>query len=202
MTKAVWTVGTWLATAVVILGSASCGELTRQGTSPSYLIVQTMEASSGADPSTFGNPLQSDVVTVVEKVPTTFNDLARVQFSLGLKDPGPASSPVSPTQNNWITVDRYHVRYIRTDGHNIEGVDVPYAFDGGMAVTVSDTVTVSFNVVRHQAKQEAPLAALAASGIIISTIAEITFYGHDQTGRSVSTTANLTVNFGNFADPK
>ena len=202
MTKAVWTVGAWLTTVVVLLGSVSCGELTRQGTSPSYLIVQTMEASSGADPSTFGNPLLSDVVTVVNQVPTFFNDLARVQFTLGLKDPGPASSPVSPTQNNWITVDRYHVRFIRSDGHNIEGVDVPYAFDGGMAVTVSDTTTVSFQVVRHQAKLEAPLKALASNGIILSTIAEITFYGHDQTGREVSTVANLSVNFGNFADPQ
>jgi hypothetical protein len=202
MTKAVWTVGTWLTAAVIILGSVSCGTLTRQGTSPSYLIVQTMEASSGADPSTFGNPLLSDVVTIVNQVPTFFNDLARVQFSLGLKDPGPSSSPVSPTQNNWITVDRYHVQFIRADGHNIEGVDVPYAFDGGMAVTVSDTTTVSFQVVNHQAKLEAPLAALASNGIIFSTIAQITFYGHDQTGRGVSTTANLSVHFGNFADPQ
>ena len=202
MTKAVWTVGAWLATVVMILGSASCGELTRQGTSPSYLVVQTMEASSGADPGTFGNPLLSDVVTVVNQVPTFFNDLARVSFALGLKDPGPSSAPVSPTQNNWITVNRYHVRYIRADGHNIEGVDVPYAFDGGMAVTVSDTTTVSFQVVRHQAKLEAPLMALASNGIIVSTIAEITFYGHDQTGREVSTVANLSVNFGNFADPQ
>jgi hypothetical protein len=138
----------------------------------------------------------------VNQVPTIFNDLARVQFSLGLKDPGPSSAPVSPTQNNWITVDRYHVRYIRSDGHNIEGVDVPYAFDGGMGVTVSDTTTVSFQVVRHQAKIEAPLAALAVNGIIVSTIAEITFYGHDQTGREVATTTNLSVNFGNFADPQ
>jgi hypothetical protein len=202
MTKAVWAVGARLAIAGLILGTASCGTLTRQGTSPAYLIVQTMDASSGADPGTFGNPLLSDVVTVVNQVPTTFNDLARVQFSLGLKDPGSTSAPVSPTQNNWITVDRYHVRYIRSDGHNIEGVDVPYAFDGGMATTVSDTTTVSFQVVRHQAKMEAPLAALATNGVIVSTIAEITFYGHDQTGREVATTANLSVNFGNFADPQ
>ena len=202
MTKAVWTVGAWLTTAVMLLGSVSCGELTRQGTSPSYLIVQTMEAASGADPGTFGNPLLSDVVTVVNQVPTIFNDLARVQFTLGLKDPGAAATPVSPTQNNWITVDRYHVRFIRADGHNIEGVDVPYAFDGGMAVTVSDTTTVSFQVVNHQAKMEAPLAALATSGIIFTTIAEVTFYGHDQTGRAVATTANLAVYFGNFADPQ
>ena len=173
-----------------------------QGTSPSYLIVQLIEAAPGSDPSKFANPLLSDVVTVVDDVPTFFNDLARVTFALGLKDPGPSSSPVEPTQKNWLTVDRYHVRFVRADGHNIEGVDVPYAFDGGMAVTVSDDVTVAFQVVRHQAKLEAPLKALATNGLILSTIAEITVYGHDQTGRAVSTTANLSVNFGDFADSK
>ena len=93
------------------------------------------------------------------------------------------------------------MRYIRSDGHNIEGVDVPYAFDGGVTATVSDTTSVVFQIVRHQAKLEAPLAALATNGIIISTIAEITFYGHDQTGREVAATANFGVNFGDFADP-
>jgi len=29
----------------------------------------------------------------------------------------------------------------------------------------------------------------------------VTFYGHDQTGREVSVTAKILVNFGNFADP-
>jgi hypothetical protein len=202
MTKAVWTVGRWLLTAVMVLGSASCGDLTRQGTSPAYLVVEGIEGASGATPGTFGNPLLSDVVTLVGNNPTIFNDLARVTFVLGLKDPGSSSTPVNPTQNNWITVDRYHVRYIRSDGHNIEGVDVPYAFDAGMTVTVSDSSTVSLNVVRHQAKLEAPLAALAVNGIIVTTIAEITFYGHDQTGRGVTTKANLDVNFGNFADPQ
>jgi hypothetical protein len=54
--------------------------------------------------------------------------------------------------------------------------------------------------VRHQAKQEAPLAALATNPIIITTIAKVTFYGHDQTGRSASVTGNIEVAFGNFAD--
>jgi hypothetical protein len=201
MNKAVWGAGTRLATAAALILASACGTLTRQGTSPSYLIVQTLEAASGADDTTFGGVLLSDVVTVVDGNPTIFNDVARVQFTLGLKDPGPASSPVSPTQANWITLDRYHVRFIRSDGHNIEGVDVPYAFDGGLAGTVSDQTSVTFQMVRHQAKLEAPLAALATNGIIISTIAEITFYGHDQTGRDVATTATFSVNFGNFADP-
>ncbi len=61
-------------------------------------------------------------------------------------------------------------------------------FDGAMTFTVTAERTESFELVRHMAKEEAPLAALGASPVIILTIAEITFYGHDQTGRSVSTT--------------
>ncbi|SRR6266542_135775 len=203
MNKAVWSAGTRLAPAVVlVLASVSCGTLTRQGTSPAYLVIRSIEAAPGNDVTKFGSFLLSDVVTVVDGVPTIFNDVARVTFTLGLKDPGPASSPTVPTQNNWITVDRYHVRFIRSDGHNIEGVDVPYAFDGGLTATVADTVSAGFQIVRHNAKEEAPLAALQFSPVIISAIAEITFYGHDQTGRAVSATGNLGVNFGNFADPQ
>jgi hypothetical protein len=202
MTKAVWSAAPRLAVAVVlVLASVSCGKLTMQGTSSSYLIVDALEAASGADDTTFNGVLLSDVVTVVDGNPSVFNDLARVTFSLGLKDPGPASSPTSPTQANFISLDRYHVRFVRSDGRNAEGVDVPYAFDGGIAGTISAQTKIVFQIVRHQAKEEAPLRALATNGLIISTIAEITFYGHDQTGREVSTTANFSVNFGNFADP-
>lgn len=203
MTKAVWGAGIRLAGAVVlVLASVSCGTQTRQGTSSSYLIISTLEGASGADPGTFGTVLASDVITLKNGVSTFFADLGRVTFSLGLKDPGPSSSPTSPTQNNFITVNRYHVRYIRSDGHNTEGVDVPYAFDDSFTVTVNGDTTAGFTVVRNQAKQEAPLKALAVNNIVVSTIAEVTFYGHDQTGREVSAVGNIGVSFANFGDPQ
>lgn len=207
MTKAVWGVGVRfvgvLTVILLSLASWSCGQLTRQGTASSYLIVSSLEAASGADPNTFGGTLDSDVLTVVSGVPTVFSDPARVTFTLGLKDAGSASSPTAPTQKNWITVERYHVAYTRSDGRNTQGVDVPYAFDGAFTVTVpvGDTVA-NFTIVRHQAKEEAPLAALANGAVLISTIAEVTFYGHDQTGREVSVTGKMTVSFGNYGDPK
>jgi hypothetical protein len=203
MTKVVWGSGIRLAGTVVLAAAiSSCGDMTREGTASSYLIVQGIEAASGADPTSFGSGLASDVITVKDSVATVFNDPARVTFKLGLKDPGPSSSPVTPTQNNWITLSQYHVQYVRSDGHNIEGVDVPYAFDGGLAATVSGDTTVGFTVVRNQAKMEAPLAALATNPIVLSTIARVTFYGHDQTGREVSATGNVDVTFANFGDPK
>jgi hypothetical protein len=186
-----------------VLFSVSCGEMTRQGTASSYLTVEELEAASGAEPTEFSGDLASDVITVVDEVPTVFADTARVQFALRMKDPGPAGSPTTPTSANVITVDRYRVRFIRSDGRNEEGVDVPYAFDGAFSLTVSDTATAVFTLVRVQAKREPPLSGIAAgNGIRLSTIAQITFYGHDQTGREVITTANIGVNFGNWGDPQ
>lgn len=188
--------------AILAVTSVSCGELTRQGTASSYLIVDSLEAASGANNGAFAGDLESDVVTVVDGAGTVLQDLGRVTFSLGLKDPGPPGAPNSPSPNNTITVNRYRVRYIRSDGRNTPGADVPYAFDGAFTVTVSDRSSATFALVRAQAKAEAPLAALANNRVIISTIAEITFYGRDQTGRDVSTTARINVHFGNWADPE
>ena len=190
--------------------TASCGDVIRQGSGSSYLIVQQVEAASGAEPGTFGATLNSDVVTVVNNQPTIFDDVGRVRFSLGLKDAGGTDSPARPTSNNFITLTRYHVRYFRTDGRNktpqdcINGSctpDVPSAFDGAFTGTVSSDFSVGFQLVRHAAKEQAPLQALGINGTIISTICEITFYGADQTGHEVIATAQMSINFGNFGDP-
>lgn len=194
--------GTRIAAAILLAAaSASCGDLQRQGQASSYLIVNALEGARGSDPTTFSGNLPSDVVTVVNNVPTFFNDLGRVKLVLAMKDPGGVSSPTTPTTANFITVEQYHVHYIRADGHNTQGVDVPYDFDGGLTLTVgSGEVAGGFTIVRNIAKQEAPLKALAVNGVIISTVAEVTFYGHDQTGREVSATAKISIDFANYGD--
>jgi hypothetical protein len=184
------------------LASASCGTV-REGTGTSFLIVDAIEFSEIGDSQSFIANAISDVETVVDEVPTTFNDLARVTFRLGLKDPGPAGNPNGPTQNQWITINRYHVRYFRADGRNVQGVDVPYEFDGAFTVTVGSTNPQPvFTYVRHAAKNEAPLRALKTNGIIMTLIVEFTFYGQDQSGHEVSATARTSVEVGNFGDPE
>lgn len=171
---------------LLLLASVSCGELTREGTASSYLVITQLTTADG-------NELNSDVVS---DNGTIFEDAASVSFSLEMKDPaGPGPSTV-----NAITVDRYRVKFIRADGRNTEGIDVPYAFDGAFTVTVSGTATAGFTLVRAQAKAEAPLKALGTNPVVISTIAQITFYGHDQTGREVSVIGQLSVHFANWAD--
>jgi hypothetical protein len=187
-----------LAIVALTIAASSCGSAVRDGTGTSFLIITKLEASSGATPDEFGATLLSDVVTAGGVI----NDNGQVTFSLGLKDPGSADSPNKPTQNQSITIDRYRVRYIRADGRNTPGVDVPYAFDGAITLTVSGQGgSAGFLLVRHTAKREAPLAALANDFVKISTIAEITFYGHDLTGHEVSAVGHISIDFGNFADP-
>lgn len=197
MTKAVWgarlTLAGVLACAVV---TSSCGDQTLQGKAPSYLIITSLEGANGA-------PVQSDVVNTDPQTNalSVAGDVGQASFQLALKDPGPSSSPNTPTVNNAITLTQYHVQYVRSDGHNVEGVDVPFAFDGGLSVTVAGSATVSFTLVRVQAKEEAPLKALRFGGGegAITTIAQVTFFGHDQTGTEVSVSGNVEVTFSDFA---
>jgi hypothetical protein len=95
------------------------------------------------------------------------------------------------------------VEYRRTDNHNVQGVDVPYAFESGLTFSVppDGTVQVGFDIVKHTAKQEAPLKALASDSQIINTIADVTFYGKDMGGKSVTLKGSMGISFGNFADP-
>ena len=197
--KAVWGSGALIVGAIlIVLASTGCGEMTRLGDASSYLVMNLLEAAPGATPDDFGGTLLSDVITVVDDVPGVYNDIGAVTLSLAMKDP-----LIAPSSTNAITINRYRVRYIRSDGRNTPGVDVPYGFDGAMTMTVSGGgVTGTFEIVRHVAKLEAPLAALTINGVIISTLAEVTFYGHDQTGREVSVTGRMLIDFGNFADPE
>ena len=190
-----------MAVLTLAAASASCGSAVREGTGTSFLVIGSLEGASGAEPDAFGGLLQSDVVTVVNNRPTVFSDNGRVTFRLALKDPGPAGSPLEPTQNQAITVNRYRVRFVRSDGRNTPGVDVPYGFDGAFTLTVTGESQATFELVRHVAKAEAPLGALANNFTVISTVAEITFFGRDLTGHEVSVVGHLTVDFGNFADP-
>ena len=114
------------ATVALVAPIVNCTSRQNTGTSPSYLIVDSLVAASGAVPTTFSGTLSSDVVTKG----SIFADLAQVTLRVALKDPGSQTTPNQPTTMNFVTVTRYHVRFFRTDGRNTPGVDVPQAFDG------------------------------------------------------------------------
>lgn len=185
---------------------AGCGNV-HQGPSASIVRITELVAASGAKPDTFSGTLLSDSITVVKRnsvdTPTVFDDFGRVTMALALKDPGMPGITNVPSPLNTVTMTHYRVVYRRTDGHNIEGVDVPYAFDSGLTFTVpaDGTAQISFEIVRHTAKEEAPIRATQVSGQIINTIADVTFFGKDQAGNNVAVTGSIGINFGNFGDP-
>jgi hypothetical protein len=192
--------------------SAGCSEFTRQGHSPVQPVIVSLEAASGARPDQMGGTLQSDVITFVRTpepcsptnpCATIFNDVGQVTMRIVLKDPGSPTGAASPSALNQVTFTRYRVTYRRADGQNVEGVDVPHAFDSAITFTVPNdgAATAGFQLVRHSAKREAPLGPLASSADKISTIAEVTFYGHDQAGNDVIVSGTIGIDFGDFGDP-
>jgi hypothetical protein len=202
-TKAVWGSRVRLAAALagaVLLATtmSSCSKMIRTGQSPGYLIMTSLQGAPGLT-GTFGATLASDVLNFnpATGISSIASDRGQASLQLALKDPLGSS----PTDVNSITITQYHVEYIRSDGRSTQGVDVPFAFDGAVTVTVAGTAQVPFTLVRIQAKQEAPLQALAFSGgaNTITTIARVTFYGHDQNGREVSVTGNIEVDFSDWA---
>jgi len=178
------------------------------------LVIDSLVGIPGDSPSAKSNTMISDVETLVtEPEPqcstdrpcrTWLNDTGEATFSIFLKDPLTAGTATEPTVINNITLTQYHVEYRRSDGRNTQGVDVPYAFDSAVTVTIpaTGTATVAFDLVRHDAKKESPLISLICSATcppMISTIAEVTFYGRDQAGNTVSAKGTMGVTFGDIS---
>jgi hypothetical protein len=185
----------------IALASASCGEVATTGRAPVILIVDSLTASIGEE-TEFSGFLLSDVETKGSAV----NDNGRAVFRIALKNPGNVASPLAPSTLNEVTLNRYDVRYIRSDGRAVEGVDVPYGFSGGVTATINTTNggEAVFLLVRHSAKREPPLRNLIGGGgrQIMTMIAQVTFYGRDQAGNDVSAVGNITVTFADFGDPE
>ena len=186
-----------LAATICGLSITSCADLARTGRGPAYLIMERVEGASGGatSSSTFTASLESDVLVGG----LAYRDIGRASIRAEMKN---SLSTTAPTAISAITINRYRVRYRRTDGQNREGIDVPYGFDGGTTVTIAagSSGTVLFDLVRAQSKLEAPLRNLASGGglLILSTIAEVTFYGSDQAGNEVSISGTIDVRFADF----
>ena len=186
------------------MAAAGCG-VAEQGRAPVVIRIDSLEgASGGATTGTFGGYLHSDVQNVITvnnvQTPTRFSDVGRVTMTLVLRDPGSPGVANTPSELNAVTISHYRVVYRRTDGRNQQGVDVPYAFDSGMTITVSPTGQgqQTFDLVRVSAKFEAPLAALVVNGQALDVIADITFYGKDMHNNDVAATGSIGITFANY----
>ena len=197
--------------AALVTATASCGDVVRQGRAPVFLVIDSLQAASGKAPDELFSFLLSDVesdntsppCSTAAPCPTYFNDPGRVTLRTVPKDLGSPALPTVPTSNNEVTITRYRVSYRRADRPNggTPGVDVPFAFDGAATGTVPNggsQLSIGFQLVRHVAKRETPLIQLIVSPTVITTIADVTFYGQDRVGNAISVTGSIQIDFGNF----
>ena len=171
-------------------------------TTNTFVTVVSMDGQSATETTLEdGSDIFSDVCITTTENPFTcifINDNGVVVMAAQPKNVLAAASLV-----NDIVFTRYRVTFVRADGRNVPGVDVPYPFDGvaNFRVPVDSTeVTRVFLLVRHQAKLESPLKELTLGGgsLVISTLARVDFFGQDLSARQVQVTGFVNVTFGDF----
>ena len=158
------------------------------------LRVSSVEATAGGEGQggaflvsdvhdTKGGNFNDNVIVHVENIPKNSNVTSIGKF-------------------NDVMLERFEVRYVRSDGRSVEGVDVPYRITGDLSilVPVNGNAGASFVVVRHQAKDEPPLIMMTnlAGAQILTVFAEMTIYGHTVSGKAVQVTASMMITFGDF----
>src|SRR5580704_9115814 len=108
----------FLALSALAVAAGSCGDVVRQGRSPVFLIINSLQGVPGGPGG--GAPtsvLQSSVITIVTTplpcttttpCPTIFADSGTVSLSLALKDIGTTGTPNTPTTNNQVIITSYN----------------------------------------------------------------------------------------------
>lgn len=126
---------------------------------------------------------------------TIVNCLTVVALRNQLKNPTAVASAVEDVQ-----LSTYEVRYRRSDGRAVEGVDVPYRITGSLSafVPAAGTASVTVDLVRHAAKIEPPLINITDRAIV-TMLADITVYGATIAQQTVSASATTEVTFADFA---
>ena len=147
-----------------------------------------------------GAPLKSDVLTA----DGVFNDNADLAIAVRFKNPNVSITPQVPAA---VILERYEIKYRRSDGRGVEGQDVPFSISGnltaGFDVKTAGTDIISLEVVRVQAKLEPPLRNLQSNsggGIVVTMFADITRHGRTVSGQTVTANGSLQIDFANWAD--
>lgn len=126
-------------------------------------------------------------------------DMVPVAVAVRNKNPN-APAPSVPSA---VLLRSYEVRYSRTDGRGVEGIDVPYRITGNVTTAIdvktSGTEDVLIEVVRRQAKMEPPLSTIFQTSVL-TVMAEVTLYGETVAGRRVSASGRMQIDFADFVD--
>lgn len=172
------------------LGLAGCtNDFAKNGTSDAVLLVAAINGGAPlvSDVSDGGTVVADNAVVVLaaRSKNIRFNE---VQYTRGFQ------------------IVRYEIRYYRSDGRNVEGVDVPYRIAGNINAPIDigeDNLNLPVEVVRAQAKLEPPLRNLVGGGgaLIMTCFAEITIYGQQlATGDIAEAKGNLQIDFADYAE--
>lgn len=155
---------------------------------------------TGISPS----PLHSDVDGGAKGVAS---DEVTLGIAVRFKNPNITTVPQIPSA---VVIDRYEVRYRRSDGRGVEGQDVPFTISGNLTsafdVKTSGNDPLVIEVVRAQAKLEPPLRNLrsaagtgvgtsSAGAYVVTMIADITLHGHTISGQNVTANGSLQIDF-------
>jgi hypothetical protein len=190
------------------LGTALAGAaagligLTVTSCTPAYVTNSTAPVNLIVAAVNGGIPLQSNV-RYGENADPPLNficaDFVPVAVAVRNRNPG-APAPNVPAA---VLIRSYEVRYFRTDGRAVEGVDVPYRITGQISTAIdvrdSGTSDVQIEVVRNQAKLEPPLSTIFQTAVLTVT-AEITLYGETIAGQAVTGSGRMQIDFADYGD--
>ena len=160
-----------------------------QGDSPNTLLMTGINS---------GTPITSDVQISNGSI---CPDFAALRVENHLKNP----LNTDASFRSDIVIERYDVRYFRSDGRSTEGVDVPFRITGNVAqeIQASNSAVLNLEIVRRQAKLEPPLRNLQGlgGGQVVTMFAEVTLHARSTIQQSLNTaTARVQIDFADFAD--
>jgi hypothetical protein len=183
---------------IAALFLASCVAKENDSTSGSFLVINSLTGNDLEGKAGSATAF-SDVLTAGSII----NDNAEADVNAEIYNP---LKDADVSYFNNVIVDQIDVEFKRTDGRNVEGVDVPYRFTQPMnvLVAVESPEKIPFVLIRHVAKLEAPLLALRevpSQSFVLQLVAKVTIHGKDLGGHRVAPVSGyLSVWCANFAD--
>lgn len=185
---------------ITVLGAAVAA-VVMAGCTPDYVTDSQAAVTLFINAINGGAPLDSDVLSG-----SASNGFFIVEDEVPVAIANRQKNPnfiVVPQVAMAIDIERYEVRYFRSDGRNTEGVDVPHRISGNIrfVIDVGANAAFSLEVVRRQAKLEPPLRNLVGGGgeIVITCFAEVTLHGRTTAGQNVQATGRLQIDFADLA---
>ena len=185
--------------AALVAATVSCGDVVRAGPLagvPGHRLAAAASAAAATRrharrPADLRRDHQRHVAGAVHADDAVPDGLQRHRLgrSCALPLEGRRHGVAAPTTNNEVTINAYHVAYRRADGRNTPGVDVPYRLRRRGRPARCRPAARSRSASSWCGRRQAGVAAGAAaarSPNIITTIADVTFYGRD---RSATTSA-------------